>query len=314
MIKKELCCIGALEIQITAPAELLTGLRPFFSNHSPDRIKTKIKIELHYAVQPPINVDFLVMQEFVLNNIHYYWDKATGIYYAYSNIAYGCVDMSNQRSIWYIYEKYNYMRGIFHLSILDPISLLGTDYNTFILHSALVEIGNKGIAFAGLSGSGKSTLSYLIGTTDHARKVSDDTNMMVIGDDGVYVFPIHSGEGYLKTVLSEIDYQHDSTASAVSVDDKKYFFCVSKSDTPCPLSLIVFLVKGHTEVTQVHSLSVTERLKMLISLQTHIAGPYLGKWFSLVKETAYKTKAIKTVYEGKADVDLLRRTINESIL
>ncbi len=314
MLDKELCYIGVLGIQVTAPTKLLCGLRPFFSRRTVDAIETKIQIELHYASKPPINVDLETMQEFVLNSISYYWDKATETYYAYNEVVFGHIDVSQQKAVWYIYEEFDLMRNLFHLSILDTVSLLGTNYKAFILHSALVEIDNQGVAFAGLSGMGKSTLSYLIGKTETAYKVSDDTNMLVIRSGGVYISPINSGEGYLNTVLSEIDYHCDSMESIMSIDEKQYFFRNNKPERVYPLGLLVFLDKEHIKATEYFTLTATETLKTIVSLQTHIAGPYLEKWFKLVMAVALRTKAIRIVYEGKADVALLRKVINENLL
>ena len=309
----ETVCIGALKIKMEIPNCLQNKLLYFFAPERKETLDTRISIGIRYCEKlPPINNNsHLLPTKF--KNITYYYDNVKKQYFAYNKFAFGIINYEDENCMWWIHKDFKNLRSLFHTCFLDPISLLGLKYQTLILHAALLGNEDRGILLMGKSGAGKSTISMLVQESERKfYKYSDDTVQVLFREEGIFLFPIYTGEGYLSVIADEYKERVAKNIPVITINEKRYFLPV-KEYKLLELRMLILLAKDGS-VNENAWLERTRALEELLTLQTHIVGLHLKKWFMYISRIAKETPVLYESYKEKCDINELISKIKSNTL
>lgn len=219
--------------------------------------------------------------------------------------------MNKHEANWYVYEMIE-PRTLFHLLILDPISLIAPHYNLLIGHGAVIKENNQAHIIFGHSGMGKSTISRLLSNHfSHLKKFSDDTFAFEVSNGGIKVFPFNTGEGYLKSYhdKNKVIQNTRIDGEKVIIENNEKFYILIKLTTqrsPLQLKNSFFLVRDDSiDGTQIKELNSVDYLREMLETHTSIPSIYTQKKFSLWKAISDQSNGFLIRYREFCDVEKL---------
>lgn len=307
--------ISKLNMRITINNDLYTDfINTFliFDVTECEEIRCKINILFKEKNElPDIQLDLSTFKKIDLKNVTYYYPENLELYYVDGNYFTGIININKQEANWYVYENIE-PRTLFHLLILDPISLIAPYYNLLIGHGAVIRENNHAHVIFGHSGVGKSTISRLISNKfANLYKISDDTFAFEVGDGDIKVFPFNTGEGYLKS-------DHDKNEEVRNLRDKiiientEKFYILDRQITlsdPIILKNSYFLWRDTSTDrdvdTQIKELNDVDYLRELLESHTSIPSLYTKKKFMLWKSISNQSDGFLIRYCERCNVERL---------
>jgi len=302
-------------MHITINNDLYTDfINTFLVFDVPKREEIRCKINILFKEKneiPDIRLDLSTFKKIDLKNVTYYYPENLELYYIDGNCFTGIININKLEANWYVYETIE-PRTLFHLLILDPISLIAPYYNLLIGHGAVIKENNDAHVIFGHSGVGKSTISRLISNKfANLDKISDDTFAFEVGDGDIKVFPFNTGEGYLKS-------DHDKNEEVRHLRDKiiienpEKFYII---DGPTALSDPLILKNSYflwrdtstdpEAGTQIKGLSDVDYLRELLESHTSIPSLYTQKKFMLWKLISNQSHGFLIRYCERCNVEKL---------
>ncbi|MDR9853134.1 hypothetical protein RJP21_05905 [Paenibacillus sp. VCA1] len=285
--------IGKLNIRITINNDLYTDfINTFLIFDVPEREEIRCKINILFKEKnemPDIRLDLSAFKKIELKNVIYYYPENLELYYVDGNYFTGMININKQEANWYVYETIE-PRTLFHLLILDPISLIAPYYNLLIGHGAVIRENNHAHVIFGHSGVGKSTVSRLISNRfANLDKISDDTFAFEVGDRDIKVIPFNTGEGYLKSD-HDINEEVRNLRDKIIIENTEKFYILDGLTTlsdPLMLKNSYFLWRDTSTdpdvCTQIKELNDVDYLRELLESHTSIPSLYTQKKFILWK-------------------------------
>lgn len=237
---------------------------------------------------------------------HFYYDE-NQIMYIIRPSGFGIMNFEDRTITWYIDKNDLDGRSMFHIFVLDPLSLVLPVKNKIVFHGASISVNNYSVAFLGRSGNGKSTISRLIMEENNCEKKSDDTFVIEVVPNDILLFPINSGEGYSYNLANQILSEKDSYKVLYRKEKKCYIINTHVNLSPQPLKKIIILEKQldalkKDNYTRFAELSSPQALMHILNSQTNINSPYLSKKFELYRTISKQIKVEFACYNVFCDI------------
>lgn len=253
--------------------------------------------------------------DFHLLNINYRYFEKEKLYIAYNEYSFGIIDIEKRIIKWYVNIDSFLPRSLFHLTILDPYSLLCPQINEIVVHGAVVSYDLKSsILFIGPSGSGKSTITHKLCECNGYSKICDDTFLIRDDNKNLTVYGIDTGNGYTKEIAKKY------------IDSGKYYELYSQSNKtyiigkrsqnqiilkPKHIFFVDRFIEKKFEII-LKPLKEFEALKWFINCQTNIGTPFLVEKIALYKKISQCVVATKLDYYNNCDIERLSKYIHKT--
>ncbi|MFE6075213.1 hypothetical protein ACFVQB_12125 [Paenibacillus sp. NPDC057886] len=250
-------------------------------------VQCKIKISFIEKKQKEPKLDLEMYSKIELMNACYYYNRNLEEYYVEGFGFSGNINVVKQEVHWFVYEMIE-PRSLFHLLILDPVSLISPYYDLLIGHGAVIRENNEVHVIFGQSGAGKSTISRLISNQyEDMNKISDDTFAFSIEGETIKVIPFNTGEGYIKSALNINIEEIENKKNRMIIENEKKVYVIDEPDSitnSLRLRKSYFLKKDiSVKDTEITELNITGHLKALLEFHTSIPSLYTKKKFMLWK-------------------------------
>ena len=249
------------------------------------------------------------LKQFKLKFFTYLYDKDQRICYAFNSNIVGQIDYNSNTTIWYLCDSNYVGRNLFHILILDPMSLMLPELNRIVFHGAALEVNGNGILLLGHSGAGKSTISHKISQVFHnSAKLCDDTFILEVKKE-IVLYPLDTGEGYNIEIAKKL-YDTGRYENLFYDPDKRKQYIIKKQncklDKPIIVKKILFLDRKE-DYTTLKNTNITKcntgkNLINIVNSQTNILTPYAEYKFNLYKQISKEIEGYRVEYNIDCDV------------
>jgi len=252
--------------------------------------------------------DFVVDEciQYNLKGYNLYYRPSKNEYYQVGTSIYGIFNVEKGYSRIQIDSKKYNPRNLFHVCILDIMSLISVKYNSIIFHAASMVSRNKAYLFMGDSGNGKSTVTYRLSQKTSIAKASDDVAIFNLAYSGATIYPINSGYGYSKDIAYGILQNSDKCVKLYETDNKCYIYEPEVASATYLLGGVFFLKRIVSECapqnTDIFLLEEREFLRRIIKTQTNVGSSLLKAKFRLYKTLSACCKGFDVTYVNDCDI------------
>lgn len=297
-------------VVLSAPKTIHNGVCTFLDSSFPDKLPL-LFVEIFCVTEDEIkkllcelHVDLMKCKINKLDLAHFYFDEKQTMYII-RPCGLGVFHFDKRTITWYTDKKDLDDRNMFHIFVLDPISLVLPIKNKIVFHGASIRDDNSSVAFLGRSGNGKSTVSRLLTERSRYKKNSDDTFVVELSDNNVMLYPINSGEGYSYELAEQILLNNDDYKVLYRTEEKCYLLNTKADLSPQPL-VKIFILKRQTNekenYTNLFELDSSEALLHILNSQTNIIFPYLTRKMELYRMISKQVKITIVDYNNLCDV------------
>jgi energy-coupling factor transporter ATP-binding protein EcfA2 len=238
-----------------------------------------------------------VGRKFTLNDdvVYQLREEGLGFEVQVGDFAEGTIMFREQTARWEVAGPLP-PRSMFHLLMLDPISLFAPTHGLMVCHGAAVIYDGGAVLLLGNSGAGKSTLSFLLSQSEggEIRALTDDTFILDFTGENITVWPIQTGYGLGSQLLSRFGIDPRDEDLIQRSNGKSYIKSVpgQAPSQAYRIDRFIFLDRDEEAVVGtpvVQPLGMAATLRTLIDSQTSIANPYaidkLKFWSRMAKQT-----------------------------
>lgn len=306
---------------LTAPPLIHSKVNCFLNKSvCKDFSKTLIKIEINIRSIDEIKVLVNSLKDNLkrckickLEVAQYFYDELNTIYIL-GSIYVGILNSKQKQVKWYVTETNVPSRNVFHIFVLDILSIVLPSVNKIVFHGASLRYENTAIALLGRSGNGKSTITRKLNECLLCSKNSDDTFIVSIAEQ-IKLYPINSGEGYEPDIADallkkNINY---SLLTDVRNAEKKYIINNKFDATPLELKSIYILNRetdsNSTLYTKIFTLLPEKAFLHMLNTQTNILTPYLKEKLALYKQIADRIGGNFVNFNFECDINMVIKDI-----